>query len=123
MTHEPVAYITGVREFYGREFKVARGVLIPRPETEGVVETIATGELANWEPVDWGLRRSSSMSVPGSGCLAITLALEYPAARVIATDVSQEALIVARDNARRLGADGVEFIDAHSSPPASRPLT
>jgi release factor glutamine methyltransferase len=122
MTHEPVAYITGIREFYGREFKVTRAVLIPRPETEGVIETLATGELGNWGPGELE-RRTVVLDVgTGSGCLAITLALEHPGARVIATDVSREALVVAAGNARRLGADHVEFLESPFVPPGLPPL-
>jgi release factor glutamine methyltransferase len=97
---EPVAYITGQREFYGRSFLVTPDVLIPRPETELLVDT-ALEHLRTRRPapslVDVGT---------GSGCLAITLALECPAARVIATDVSAAALGVARRNAARLGVAG-----------------
>ena len=107
MTHEPVAYITGVREFYGREFIVTRAVLIPRPETEGVIEAVPAGALAGRET---GAPVALDIGT-GSGCLAITLALEHPAARVIATDVSAEALAIARENAQRLGAD-VEFVES-----------
>jgi len=96
---EPVAYITGAREFYGRSFGVRRGVLIPRPETELIVD-LARDHLADREPplriLDVGT---------GSGCLAITLALEVPAATVHAVDVSGEALEVARENASALGAE------------------
>jgi release factor glutamine methyltransferase len=121
MTHEPIAYITGVREFYGREFMVARGVLIPRPETEGVIECIITGELLS-RGTDERERPVIVDVGTGSGCLAITLALEYPSARVIATDVSPEALDVARENARRLGAQGVEFVDTAYVPDGLSPL-
>jgi release factor glutamine methyltransferase len=118
MTHEPVAYITGVREFYGREFMVTRSVLIPRPETEGVIEAV---------PPDLLAENPSGTAVvldigTGSGCLAITLALEHPAARVIATDVSHEALTVARENAQRLGADHVEFVESPLIPAGLPPL-
>jgi release factor glutamine methyltransferase len=105
-THEPVAYITGVREFYGRDFAVTPAVLIPRPETEALVEDVlraletGTGTTGSPTIVDVGT---------GSGCIAITLALERPTARVIATDVSAAALDVARANARALGATGVVF--------------
>ena len=118
MTHEPVAYITGVREFYGREFMVTRAVLIPRPETEGVVEAVPSGVLANpsaGQPVALDIGT-------GSGCLAITLALEHPYVRVIATDVSREALGMARENAQRLGADRVEFLESALVPPGLPPL-
>ena len=103
--HEPVAYIVGEREFYGRPFRVTPAVLIPRPETELLVEeTLATlGERAANEPlvVDVGT---------GSGCIAIAIALEQPAVRVVATDISDAALAVARDNAARLGASArIEF--------------
>ena len=104
---EPVAYLTGEREFYGRAFRVTHDVLIPRPETELIVdEAIAT--LRHLEPSS---RRPVVIDVgTGSGVLAITIALEQPAARVVATDISAGALDVAHDNARRLGAeDGVEF--------------
>lgn len=94
--HEPVAYITGEREFFGRPFHVTPAVLIPRPETELVVE--AALECAR-------LRTPAALSVldvgTGSGCLAVTLACELPGAAVTATDVSLDALVVARDNAAR----------------------
>ena len=93
-THEPVAYITGEKEFYGRPFRVTRDVLIPRPETELVVDLALALPDAPARIVDVGT---------GSGCLAVTLALECPSSLVRATDVSTTALVVARDNATRLG--------------------
>jgi release factor glutamine methyltransferase len=93
---EPVAYLTGVKEFYGRPFAVDARVLIPRPETEHVVEAALAAPLPPRPRVlDLGT---------GSGCLAVTLALELPGARVVATDASPAALAVAAGNARRLGA-------------------
>ncbi|MDP2810556.1 MAG: peptide chain release factor N(5)-glutamine methyltransferase [Rhodocyclaceae bacterium] len=94
---EPIAYLTGRREFYGREFDVAPAVLIPRPETELLVE-VALGKVSRGETariLDLGA---------GSGCVAVTLALELPAASVTAVDVSADALVVARKNVGRLGA-------------------
>ncbi len=93
---EPVAYLLGSREFYGREFRVTPAVLIPRPETELLVETALSKVSRGDTPriLDLGA---------GSGCVAITLALELGCA-VTAVDVSAEALAVARDNAARLGA-------------------
>ena len=89
---EPVSYILGRREFWGLPFEVGPDVLIPRPETEFIVEeTIAlVGKESSPLIVDVGT---------GSGCIAIALAREIPAARVIATDVSKHALEVARRNA------------------------
>ena len=106
---EPVAYIIGEREFYGRPFRVTRAVLIPRPETELLVEEAIAALTALV-----GDERSASPLVvdvgTGSGCIAVTIALERPSARVIATEISEAALAVARDNADRLGAAGrVEF--------------
>jgi release factor glutamine methyltransferase len=100
---EPVAYIIGEREFYGRRFAVSPAVLIPRPETELIVDE-ALAVLRSETPatvVDAGT---------GSGCLAVTVALECASARVIATDTSEAALEIARANARRLGAPSIEFI-------------
>ncbi len=98
-TREPVAYILGTREFYGRSFVVSPDVLIPRPETELVIDRALHWLSAGGRPaapviVDVGT---------GSGCLAVTLALECPAARIGATDVSPAALEVARANAVRHG--------------------
>jgi release factor glutamine methyltransferase len=99
--HEPVAYITGEREFYGRPFRVTPDVLIPRPETELIVDLALQLPAAPSFIIDAGT---------GSGCLAITLALEFPSAQVMATDISDAALAVARGNAARLGvADRIEF--------------
>ncbi|HEX7086081.1 MAG TPA: peptide chain release factor N(5)-glutamine methyltransferase [Vicinamibacterales bacterium] len=97
---EPVAYITGRREFWGREFVVSPAVLVPRPETEVLVEAVLTrlGDRSRpWRIADVGT---------GSGCLAVTLAAELPASRVVATDISVAALQVARTNAVRHGVDG-----------------
>ena len=94
---EPVQYVLGTAEFCGRRFHVAPGVLIPRPET---------GELCEWISQK---NRPSVISVldvgTGSGCIAITLALEMPEAKVTAWDVSDEALKIAKKNADALKAD------------------
>jgi release factor glutamine methyltransferase len=100
---EPTAYILGEREFYGRRFRVDRRVLIPRPDTETLVEVA----------LERTRDRSMSMRAldlcTGSGCVAITLARERPTSLVVATDLSEGALAVARDNALRLGAYNVAF--------------
>jgi release factor glutamine methyltransferase len=102
---EPVSYILGMREFWGLPFEVGPDVLIPRHETEFIVEeTLAlTGKDSRPLIVDVGT---------GSGCIAISLAREIPGARVIATDVSGHALEVARRNADRYGvSDRVTFVE------------
>ena len=96
---KPTQYITGRQEFYGREFRVTRDVLIPRPETEHLVEA-AIGRI---RPNDTVLDAGT-----GSGAIAITVALET-AARVVAADISLPALCVAAKNARELGAT-LQFI-------------
>lgn len=106
---EPTAYLTGRREFYGREFRVGPGVLVPRPESELLV--------------DRGRARLSGVAAPriadvgtGSGCLAISLALELAGSRVCAVDASPRALEYARANAERLGA-AVEFAQGDALEP------
>ncbi|MEP6715355.1 MAG: peptide chain release factor N(5)-glutamine methyltransferase [Terriglobia bacterium] len=99
MQGKPTQYITGKQEFYGRDFRVTPAVLIPRPETELLVETVL--RLQPRCLVDVGT---------GSGAIAITLKLECPALRVYATDISADALQVARANARNLQAD-VQFFE------------
>lgn len=91
---EPAAYLVGRREFFGREFEVSPAVLIPRPETELLVELgiAKVGADSAATILDLGT---------GSGCIAITLALEMPLARVTAVDASEPALRVARDNAEK----------------------
>jgi release factor glutamine methyltransferase len=118
---EPVAQIAGVREFWTRDFEVSRDVLTPRPETELIVEeALANREAASPGPRRHGIgpdeetaaRRLRVVDVgTGSGCLAVTLALEMPEADVLAVDISERALVVARRNADRLGAgDRVRFV-------------
>ena len=92
---EPLQYIEGKVHFHGRDFRVGPGVLIPRPETEELVEQIRKEACPGAHLLDIGT---------GSGCIAVTLALEVPGAHVEAWDVSAEALTVARDNSLRLGA-------------------
>jgi release factor glutamine methyltransferase len=104
---EPVAYLLGLREFYGRDFAVTPAVLIPRPETELLVD-IAREKLAAGGTAPAKVGADGTVNIldlgTGSGCLAVTLALELPQARVTAVDVSPAALEVARGNAARLGA-------------------
>ena len=99
---EPVAYIRGTQEFWGRDFLVRPGVLIPRPETEFIIE----------EAIAWGRARDTGAGPlrvldigAGSGCIAVTLALELAGAHVAATDISRDALDTARENQRRLAAE------------------
>lgn len=102
---EPAAQVLGFREFWGRPFEVTRDVLVPRPETELIVEA-ALAFLATRRGD--GTPRVVDVGT-GSGCLAVTLALETNIP-IVATDISEAALDVARRNAQRLGAAGVEFV-------------
>ena len=98
---EPVQYVTGKANFYGREFNVAPGVLIPRPETETLIDAVLQY-----------FKQNDAMPHPaildigtGSGCIAITLARELPEADVKAWDISNEALAMAQANAKNLDAN------------------
>ena len=99
---EPVAYLVGRREFYGLEFRVTPDVLIPRADTETLVDAALERLLEGTQPdvLDLGT---------GSGCIAIALAHKRPAARITAVDVSESALNVARNNAGAIGVD-VELV-------------
>lgn len=94
--HEPFQYIVGKQEFYGLEFKVTPDVLIPRPETEILVENA----------IDWlnkgEMRRFCEIGI-GSGCIALAILANVPDSTCIAGDVSEKALLVAEENALRLG--------------------
>lgn len=112
----PTQYLTGKQEFWGLEFEVGPGVLIPRPETEHVVE-VALARLGPPDPGDprprgTGLRIADVGT--GSGCLAIALARELPGARIIATDISAAALAFARRNAARHAVAGhIAFVQCN----------
>ena len=112
---EPVAYLTGQREFWGLPLAVSPAVLIPRPETELVVEV--------------ALRRLGAMAGggrvldlgTGSGAIALAIGHDCPSASVLATDASRDALAVARSNAERLGVANVDFVcsDWYSAVPSA----
>ena len=119
---EPMAYIVGEREFYGRAFRCSPAALIPRPETELLIEQ-ALHLLSVRPRIESGASSEAvvgSDSTPlrildvgtGTGCIAITLALERPKALVTAIDISPPALALARDNATRLGAN-LTFIESN----------
>lgn len=101
LTGEPVQYVLGEAEFGGRSFHVEPGVLIPRPETYELCQWIVEEE--------GGRRKEEKCSIldigTGSGCIACTLAAELPQAQVTAWDISDDALRIATDNARRLGVN------------------
>ena len=99
---EPMAYLLGSREFYGRCFGVSPAVLIPRPETELLVDCT----LSRLDPGPATLADIGT----GSGCIALTLAAERPSWQLVAVDVSDAALAVARSNAARLAVTGVEWV-------------
>lgn len=102
---EPLQYITGLQEFRGLPFKVTTDVLIPRPETEFVVEAAVKEVSTTAAPVIVDL-------CTGSGCIAISLANELPKARFFATDRSERALHIAQENARQNGvADRIRFLE------------
>jgi len=127
LKREPVAQIAGRREFWTREFEVNRDVLTPRPETELIVEEALAWHQWRAGVPDREIASGASVGNPrhlphahlvrvvdvgtGSGCLAVTLALELPDAQVVATDVSAPALAVARRNAALFGAaNRVRFV-------------
>ena len=103
---EPIAYLTGRREFWGLPLEVSPAVLIPRPETETVVEA-ALARLSTERPL-----RVLDLGT-GSGAIAIAVAHERPQAQVLGTDTSDQALAVARSNAQRLALRNVQFIRAN----------
>lgn len=102
---EPVAYILGYRDFFGHRFEVNSATLIPRPETEHLIE-----EVQKWQP-----EKTTPLHIvdlgTGTGCVGLTLLMEYPEARLVSVDVSEKALEVAKRNAESLSvADRVRFI-------------
>nr|BFD61384.1 hypothetical protein BdHM001_00650 [Bdellovibrio sp. HM001]BFD65041.1 hypothetical protein HAGR004_00630 [Bdellovibrio sp. HAGR004] len=107
---EPVAYILGYRDFFGHRFEVNSNVLIPRPETEHIVEDVlawAQDKDQPWGFVDLGC---------GSGCIGLSLLKEYPLAKLVAVDLSAGAVETAQRNAEALGvADRVQFLNCDAS--------
>lgn len=97
--HEPLEYILGKASFYGRDFLVDAGVLVPRPETELLVDAVVAllGEYPSPRILEVGV---------GSGVISVMLALLFPSARIVATDISPKALENAQKNARLFGVDG-----------------
>jgi release factor glutamine methyltransferase len=112
IAHEPLAYVLGRREFYGLDLIVDRRVLVPRPETEMLVE-FALDSLSHGE---WaGVTRSADLIDigTGSGAVPIAVAVNAPSARIVATDISADALAVARLNAERHGvSERISFVQA-----------
>ena len=114
---EPLAYVLGRREFHGLDFRVTPAVMVPRPETETLVE----------EALAWARSRPAPVTVAdvgtGSGCIVVTLAVRLPDMRFLATDVSPAALAVAEENARRHGVAGrVRLLSGHLLQPLPGPV-
>lgn len=115
---EPLPYVLGHWEFFGRKFEITRDVLIPRPETEFLVE----------KALAWlresPLRRTVADVGTGSGIIAVTIAIEVPSARLLATDISPAALQVAQSNARKFNvADRVKFMECDILPTHPKSLS
>ncbi|MEW6055599.1 MAG: peptide chain release factor N(5)-glutamine methyltransferase [Bdellovibrionota bacterium] len=109
----PLQYLTGSQDFFGRGFYVNTSVLVPRPETEGLVEhalkelNTRFGHQESLKGLEFGA---------GSGCISITLTLERPGLKMWATDSSEEALSVCRENSKKLWATNAEFIPVSAEP-------
>lgn len=105
-TGEPVAYITGQREFWSLDLQVTPATLIPRPETEILVEQalLHIPKEAQWQIADLGT---------GSGAIALAIASERPHCQLYAIDISAEALAVAKQNAKRLNINNINFLHSH----------
>lgn len=106
LNHEPIQYLTGEARFFGLDFKADRRALIPRPSTETIIEHVLQTERT--------VERESPLRIAdvctGSGCVAVALAKNLPSAEIVATDISADALALARENAERLAvADRIEF--------------
>lgn len=108
----PLQYLIGTQAFYGRDFYVNTGVLIPRPETEGLVERA----LSLLPPAVPGVRPRGLEFGAGSGCIALTLALERPDLWITATECEAAALAVAEENAARLRVGNVDFLAVSEQP-------
>ena len=125
----PVAYLTNHKEFYNRSFFVDESVLIPRPESEMIIDVIksvlGTGKLIEMRPADSvaiedsrveRVKPSTTLRIldigTGSGCLGVTAKLEMPSLSVTVSDISDDALNVARKNARALGAKPIRFVQS-----------
>jgi len=107
---EPVAYILGYRDFFGHRFEVNSSVLIPRPETEHIVE----------EAISWAKDKNQNFGIIdlgcGSGCIGLSLLKEFPEARLVAVDLSEKALEVAAHNAQALEvSDRVKLVQADAA--------
>lgn len=114
---EPLQYLTGVQEFYGLALRVTPAVLIPRPETEHLVEAVLTWCQLQQKPL-----RLLDVGT-GSGAIALALAANEPSAEILATDISLDALEIARDNALRLGlGDRVRVLHSDLLPPDEDPF-
>lgn len=112
---EPVAYLTGTRAWYDLDLRITPAVLVPRPETEGLLE----------RALAWACGRRITAAIDvgtGSGALAIALARALPGARIYAGDVSSEALAVAWANAARLGAGAIRFLQGDLLDPLPEPV-
>ncbi|MFO8101379.1 MAG: peptide chain release factor N(5)-glutamine methyltransferase [Dehalococcoidia bacterium] len=115
LNHEPIAYITGHKEFFGLDFLITPATLIPRPETELIVEKAL--ELARGKP--------ASIADVGTGCgaIAVVLAAHLPDVKVYATDISNDVLEAARENARRHGvAERIRFLWGDLLQPVDGPV-
>lgn len=116
--HEPVQYLVGEAQFLGRPFHVNSSVLVPRSATEAIIQSVLDrqrgGSAGGVVPC---IEHVADIGT-GTGCLAVTLALHLPGSRVLATDISQEALVVARQNVERHGLeDRIEFAPGASCMP------
>ena len=110
-TGKPTQYITGHQEFWGLDFEVTPDVLIPRPETEHIVECVLEMVRRQGRPQDAGLQIVDVGT--GSGCIALALASEFPGAIFFGVDISRPALAVASRNAVRLGMrERVKFLES-----------